>query len=119
MDILSTAITKVIEQGKRSVNEDGACRYRSGDLKCAVGHLIKDEHYNPNLEGCGVFGLSVRHAVEQSIDRHLSDKEVNQLSRLQTCHDGAKGKDFVSAFNANVTREIAFGRLPKELLKCL
>ena len=45
----------LIEQGRKSVNSDGRCQYRypDGD-KCAIGCLIPDELYTPELEGNGV-----------------------------------------------------------------
>ena len=31
---------------RRSSNTEGECKYQYSDLKCAVGCLIKDEHYS-------------------------------------------------------------------------
>jgi hypothetical protein len=37
---------------KKSVDADGECFYRGDDgCKCAAGHLIPDEDYDPSMEG--------------------------------------------------------------------
>lgn len=49
--LFNKAVTAVIEQGEPSLNTDGYCVYRGpNNHKCAVGHLISDEHYNPEME---------------------------------------------------------------------
>ena len=43
--------TKLIEQGKQSIDRM-MCQYKSIDgSKCAIGHIIPDELYNPDMEG--------------------------------------------------------------------
>ncbi len=34
-----------------------ACKYRTGGLKCAIGHLIPDSKYNPVFEVMGLAGV--------------------------------------------------------------
>lgn len=56
-EAFDTALFKLREQGVRSLRVEvpGAltmCVYRAPNgVKCAVGHLIPDEHYSPELEG--------------------------------------------------------------------
>lgn len=59
----------LLEQNKQSKNTvTGNCRYRSDDgCMCAVGALIKDEHYSINLEGDNINSISVRKAVSDSL----------------------------------------------------
>lgn len=78
------------------------CQYRGPDgLKCAVGALIKDEHYDPEFEGSGVLSLAVLTALQKSgvlepeydIRRELSwptpekDERIALLCDLQDIHD--------------------------------
>jgi hypothetical protein len=50
--LFDISINGVIEQGGRSVNNQGSCVYREpySKRKCAVGHLIPDDEYTPNIE---------------------------------------------------------------------
>ncbi len=49
-EIFDKAARGVLEQGGPSIDEDG-CMYRAPNgRKCAAGHLIADEHYNPRCE---------------------------------------------------------------------
>lgn len=68
------------------------CAYRGDDgTKCAVGCLITDEFYNPSLEGLGVHEPEQRTAVEKSIGRTLTKKELSLLVHMQQLHDLAAG----------------------------
>ena len=64
------------------------CAYRGdGGLQCAVGCLIKDEHFDPwwNLEAvCNPF---VNRALEQSLGCVLTDDDHLFLGSLQSVHD--------------------------------
>ena len=110
------SITAVIKQGVRSVNCDGYCRYRSGEVKCAIGHLITDEHYTEGLEGKGLFsGNKVHKALNASLGYELSHREVSYLRRIQSAHDDSDSSDFVSEFKERIRNYIDNGLLPKEL----
>ena len=65
------------------------CRYRHGDLKCAIGALIPDAIYSPNMEGKNV-GRLLHSSVEvrKALDvdpANLGD--VQFLADLQSVHD--------------------------------
>jgi hypothetical protein len=65
------------------------CRYRVPDGKrCAVGCLITDSFYAPELEGAlFVSKHMVQNAVARSIGRELWSQEYALLSELQSVHD--------------------------------
>ena len=86
-------------QGEASLSEKGGCAYRSPDgNKCAIGHLIPDSLYRPDLEGLFSYQLVDR---EPEILSHLeetyglelmggsqeADYSQILLSRLQRLHD--------------------------------
>lgn len=55
------AWTGLKEQGFERSVEGGSCKYRSyGGLKCAIGHCLSDEDYNPEWEGSSGDFVSVR-----------------------------------------------------------
>lgn len=61
--VFDTVVEALLKQGKPSSNED-ECLYRGPrGLKCAIGHLIPDESYNPNIESSSVSGLIPFRAV--------------------------------------------------------
>lgn len=92
------AIEAVIKQGAPSMNEDGACLYRCGDLKCAVGHLIADEHYTPELEGSNLIDRDVVRALKAS-QGEITNKALEELKCVQMAHDGASTESFVPRFH--------------------
>lgn len=104
-ETFDTVVRAILKQGKPSRDAIGACYYRThGGLKCAAGHLIPDELYDPKMEGKTVSHMDVRFAV----DGH----DLGLLSRLQEAHDnaGAHGDedengntlDFVADFRRRV-----------------
>lgn len=89
-DVFDTVAEHLIQQGKAAVsnnNPDGFeyCKYRTADgCKCAVGALIPDSAYNPDIED-----LIVADAKVQELLPFLLDDIVDEtiLSRLQLAHD--------------------------------
>lgn len=64
------------------------CMYRQGKNKCAIGHIIKDEYYDPSFEGSDV--RAVLNAIAESLGLHsLSNNEILTLIEFQECHDDA------------------------------
>lgn len=79
----------LIKQGVRS-RVDGFCSYRNPDgLKCAVGAIIKDEFYTPQLEKEPLSYGSNRmmSALTNSLDSRPTSGDIFFLSRLQQIHD--------------------------------
>lgn len=77
----------LLKQQARAVR-NARCVYR-GDcgMKCAVGALINDEHYSPELEGLTVPNPKIRAALEASGVPTTRDV-LDLLERLQDLHDG-------------------------------
>jgi len=51
-EVLNTMAAHLLKQGVKSLNPDGSCCYLSHEgLKCAVGCLISDDEYCPEMEG--------------------------------------------------------------------
>ncbi len=77
------------KQGRRSINRrssqipgsDCRCMYRGpGGLKCAVGCLLTDEEYDPEMEGKAVYEIELPKRLKP---------HARLLSLLQASHDGA------------------------------
>ena len=62
LDAFHIMARHLLNQGRRAKSlapsPENSCLYRApGGLKCAVGALIPDEVYNPNMEGTTASGL--------------------------------------------------------------
>lgn len=64
-EIFDIAARGVIGQRGFSVREDGLCQYRSSGMKCAVGHMIPDEDYDPNFD---IYFVSIKDVLEDKRD---------------------------------------------------
>lgn len=89
----------LLAQGKKSliIEDDGrrSCRYRGPDgLKCAIGCLIHDEAYTPDLEDRHVRRLRVMRALEES---GVMCTDLCLLSDLQSVHDGIAPSEWAGA----------------------
>ena len=103
------AITGVLEQGGPSVNSSFNCMYRGENgRKCALGHLIKDKYYSPDLENACVGTDDINKALMLSLNiSDLSTEDQSILYRLQQCHDMLSTyndsekfrKDFIAELN--------------------
>lgn len=83
-EAFNTVKDHLLKQQERST-EGGACAYRgNNDLKCAIGCLIKDEEYRPNMEGNTVGELWEKGLLPASIN----EVDMYVLNCLQTIHDG-------------------------------
>jgi hypothetical protein len=73
----------LLEQGRRSAKEDGACQYRGANgMKCAVGVLISGKNYKPEMEGMGVPLLKNQSLLPPELIEH-----EKLLTALQEAHD--------------------------------
>lgn len=86
----------LLTQGKKSIREEiderglpsDSCLYRGPDgTSCAVGCLIKDEFYTPELEQKLASSPLVRSALECSLGFELSRDAMEILGELQAIHD--------------------------------
>ena len=104
-EIFDTVVNHLFTQGRPAIEDStGYCKYLTASgLKCAVGCLIKPEHYHPDMEGGTMQSPLVRKAVVNSVlpeadlkaleldYLHNTYKSVfHMLRRLQTIHDSPK-----------------------------
>lgn len=86
-EVFDRVCKHLLTQGEKSM-KDGECAYRGDDGKmCAVGCLIDDEHYTPDLEGKMVCRAAVRKALEGSLSIPVDLTSHQLLLELQECHD--------------------------------
>jgi len=77
----------LLQQGKQSLSgKTGTCAYHGNDgLKCAIGVLIPENQYSPNIEGQEVNVLLTRYYCPYAllaVQHHLA-----LLTNLQRIHD--------------------------------
>lgn len=100
-EIYDISARHLLTQKQRAVRErddSGMCLYRSpGGLKCAVGALIKDEHYHPALEGKDPSLRSVQLALLASGVDTQGRVALYLLTELQRIHDRSPVSDWLSA----------------------
>lgn len=88
-EIFDTVYKALLEQGEPSVN-NGVCAYRGANgNKCAVGHMISDDLYDPEFEGFGL-ELIPEHIINHivgSVDEYEYVERTSLLHKLQKAHD--------------------------------
>ena len=90
--VFDSVYEHMVKQGKRSVSVvDGECMYRGPDgLKCAVGALIPDDIYEPEMDqptsaiGTSFYSINYRFP---KIEEFFKDINPDLLSGLQNIHD--------------------------------
>jgi hypothetical protein len=89
--LFGIATKHLLTQGVQSRNANGNCLYRGPNgLKCVVGAMINDEHYDPSFENERADHVKVLNAVCASQGVSLSDIGVHGerfLFKLQILHD--------------------------------
>lgn len=84
--IFNKVATHLLNQNEISRDEN-TCMYRGPNgLKCAVGALIADKHYDPAFERGSVDDIRVLRALERS-GVEINDFTTRVLDRLQAVHD--------------------------------
>lgn len=68
------------------------CLYRGPHgRKCAAGHLIKDKHYDPSIEGegvgCSVTSGKLSNATQRLLKSGVRKHQLKFVQRLQGIHD--------------------------------
>ncbi len=65
------------------------CAYR-GDkgMRCAIGALIDDEHYDPSIEKKSVRNPAVMSALAKSLGVDVDDIDLEFFAHMQGTHDG-------------------------------
>lgn len=93
-EIYNTVKEHLLKQGRKSAETTDdpftpdACKYRGPDgTKCAIGVLIPDELYSPDMEGRGIRRLAQYTDLRAYLNM-LDAATDNLLYDLQTVHDG-------------------------------
>jgi hypothetical protein len=93
-EIYERVSAHLLNQGAVSEDENGSCRLRGANgRKCAIGSLVSDECYRPDIEGIGI--SYYRHALDGELLRALYASNVNAydprivdlLCELEQVHD--------------------------------
>ena len=108
LEIFDFVAAHLIRQGKQSRCGSAGdlyntCMYHGPHgTSCAVGCLIKDELYDPAMEGVQIQNSpKVRAAVKKSIGRKLTDTTREMLVVLQCVHDRYKPRDWPERLEAD------------------
>jgi len=103
--IFDTAVNGIREQGKRAI-KDTKCVYRAPDgCKCAVGHMIPDDKYDPRLENFTASAKEIIYSLAPEFGVEYNQESGEFLRGLQVCHDAALGS--VVPSDRSVVRQIA------------
>lgn len=97
-----TALAHLRKQGRKALAHHGGCAYRGkAGAKCAIGALIPDDRYEPEMEG-----RSARHSMiltALDVDRNI--KNSNFYGTLQNMlHDGVKEHFFLDMLEENAAK---------------
>ena len=93
-EIFDTVSKHLLTQNKRSEGvhvilglENHICAYRSVDgLKCAIGCLIPDEQYIPEMESLRIGGIVRKNWLSPELEQEFI-QNINLISDLQIVHD--------------------------------
>lgn len=100
-EVFDTVVRHLGKQGERAVaydayDEGSRCVYRASDgKKCAVGCLIPDEMYKPEMEGGSIRYLLDNFAAD--LPSYISEHQ-DILWRLQIAHDTVWKRDSDACF---------------------
>ena len=86
----NTVVTHMLKQDEPAMDDEGdSCVYWNKDtgLKCAIGCLIREEDYTPEMEEKGVEGL----IQFDLLPDYLLDIDTKLLGSLQGVHDDCHG----------------------------
>ena len=82
IEAAAQATLKLYIQGEASEGA-GGCAYRSDMGACLVGHMIKDEHYDFDMEGENCASVLVTEIISKSLEIELSHHDTDLLMWLQ------------------------------------
>lgn len=93
-DLFDRAVTGAKQQGCLAKASGGGCFYRDPDnpaIRCAVGHLIPDALYRPNLEDVNAGSLLEENPhIAAALGVTFPGAVVDMLADLQVAHDFSK-----------------------------
>ncbi len=108
----------MLSQNQKCQNDTGDCLYRHGTLKCAIGALIPDNLYRPEMDNVkylyDTFGtidseiILVKHnpLVQEVLSSIYGQLDLEFLTQLQEIHDSAKVTDWEEVLNNFEEREL-------------
>ena len=85
--IFSKVAKHLLKQNKQSINKTGACLYKSGSLKCAIGCLILDKKYDPKID-INFYNIKKLFEGDYLSGIRNTSEIFNLLVDLQYLHDG-------------------------------
>lgn len=97
-EIFDTVAKHLLTQNQKCV-KDMVCQYRHNGLKCAVGCLISDEDYRPEIEGFNIetiLQLEDKESNAYQILCKIGLIHTNLLKSLQFIHDYMEVKSWKS-----------------------
>jgi hypothetical protein len=89
-EIFDTVAKHLLTQGKKAVDKyTGLCTYRAPDgLKCAVGCLIPDDVYKPEMDnGTSAGRIDTIYINFPEVEEYLGIDNLSLLCDLQDIHD--------------------------------
>ena len=113
-EALTTSIRALRKQRVQSLNaRNQNCMYR-GDKgrKCAIGHLIPDDLYDPSMENTNTMMLLDRFPTIKKFFRNCSE---DLLHALQTVHDLSSPKEWEQEWEKTAQRFHLRYRAPRNL----
>lgn len=85
-DKAAPALIRQRQFSRKEYRGDDVCLYRSPDgCKCAIGHLIPDEKYNPAMECKPIASIFSKMDLKELFE----NCDLEFLKDLQLAHDGA------------------------------
>jgi len=93
--LFEIASNHLIQQNAKSISttsngefKKGLCLYRGDNgLKCAIGSLIGDEHYNKGIEGLDIGPGNIMSLISATHGVAPEEVDVEMLFTLQDIHD--------------------------------
>lgn len=108
-EIFDKVLTHIRTQKKPASDSQGDCYYRAADgSMCAAGCLIKDEHYNPEMENSDTTHHLVANALIYSGVDVSNERTGLLLLDLQKAHDRSatafreQGKRFMDEYETRM-----------------
>ena len=109
-EIFNKAISGIIQQKNPSIRDDHCCYRGMYGRKCAIGHLLSDTEYEPNMDdrdGMSVGQLRSNYGNLPLFNK-LSNEDAIFLRELQKLHDNTNivtednlSENFLTTFSRN------------------
>ncbi len=102
--ILNKVVKALLKQGCRSTADTPyggeSCAYRGyNGMRCAVGHLISNVHYTPEIEGKIATAPAVKAVLRKSLKvTRLQNVTMHMIAELQEVHDHKAPSEWADSF---------------------